>query len=122
MRASRSSDGNRVDVGCHHDLLKVHGRDIRAETGLQDFVGAVPLTLIFVADKGKMGDNTELRKSFYAGADSAFMAQNAYLYCASEGLATVVRAYLDPDELAAAMNVKPPREVTLAQSIGYPAK
>ena len=35
------------------------------------------------------------------------MAQNVYLYCASEDLATVIRAWLDRDALATALSKQP---------------
>jgi nitroreductase len=56
------------------------------------------------------------------GADTGFIAENVYLYCASEGLATVVRASIDRDALAKEMKLKPGQKIILAQSVGYPKK
>ena len=53
-------------------------------------------------------------------ADTGFISQNVYLYCASEGLATVVRALIDRDELAKVMKLRPDQKITLSQSVGLP--
>jgi nitroreductase len=43
-----------------------------------------------------------------------------YLFCASEGLATVVRESIDRPALARAMRLRPDQKITLAQTVGYP--
>ena len=70
-----------------HQLEPVLKEDIRAATGRQPFVGQAPLNLIYVADQAKMGRADDAM----AYADTGFISQNVYLFCASEGLATVVR-------------------------------
>ncbi|MDD5686715.1 MAG: nitroreductase family protein [Elusimicrobia bacterium] len=59
---------------------------------------------------------------FYSGADTAFISQNVYLYCASEGLTTVVRAFVDKPALEKAMKLRKDQKVTLSQTVGYPKK
>ena len=59
-------------------------------------------------------------KEFYSAADTGFISQNVYLYCASAGLATVVRAMIDRPALAKAMNLRPEQKIILAQTVGYP--
>ena len=54
-------------------------------------------------------------------ANTGFIAQNVYLFCASESLATVVRAMVDRDKLAAAMALPDNSMITLVQTVGYPA-
>jgi len=44
------------------------------------------------------------------------------LYCAAEGLATVVRGSVDREALAQALELLPEQRVVLAQSVGYPAR
>jgi hypothetical protein len=100
-------------------LVKAISGDIRAKAGKQDFVATAPLTLVFVADFTKMAGTDDQQKEVTANTDAAFISQNAYLYCASENLATGVRAYIDKDELHKAMNLKPEQHITLAQSVGY---
>ena len=102
-----------------HSLKPVLPDDIRALTGKQDFVGKAPVNLVFVADFSRMGDASDDQKKMYSAADAGFIAQNVYLYCASEGLGTVVRGYLDREELAKAMKLGPERYVTFAQTVGH---
>ena len=103
-------------------LQPVLSEDIRSLTGLQSYVQEVPVNLIYVADQAKMGERTSEEKVFYSAADTGFIGQNVYLYCASEGLATVVRGLIDRPALEKAMRLRPEQKVTLAQSVGYPKK
>ena len=105
-----------------HALIPVLAKDIRAVTGRQDFAAVAPVNLVFVADYSRMGDMPEEAKKFYAATDTGFISQNVYLYCASAGLATVVRGLVDREALAKAMELGPDRHVVLAQTVGYPAK
>jgi nitroreductase len=59
-------------------------------------------------------------RTFYLAADAGFIAQNVYLFCASEGLACVVRGLIDRKALAAAMRLRPDQRIVLAQTVGYP--
>ena len=103
-----------------HDLEKVSGDDIRAMTGGQDFVAGAPVNLVFVADYTRMTRGSEADKDFYSAADTGFISQNVYLYCASEGLATVVRGWVDREALAKAMGLGEDQKIILAQTVGYP--
>ena len=86
-------------------------------------VPQAPVQLIYVADFARMGHATsEADKHFYAPADTGFISQNVYLYCASAGLATVVRESIDKLTLAAAMQLRPEQQIILAQSVGYPKR
>jgi SagB-type dehydrogenase family enzyme len=103
-----------------HNLTEILKEDIRDKTGKQEFVKTAPLTLVFVADYAKMAKADEKTKEGYAMADAAFISENVYLYCASEGLATGVRAWIDKDVLGKAMKLKPDQHVVLAQCVGFP--
>ena len=103
-----------------HTLEPVLPEDIRAFTGKQPFVKDAPVNLIYVADFSKMGQADEATKTFYSATDTGFISQNVYLYCASEGLATVVRGYLDKPELEKKMGLRPDQKVMLSQTVGYP--
>jgi nitroreductase len=105
-----------------HMLKPVLAGDLRALTGRQAYVKEAPVNLVYVADYSKMGQATPEQKEFYAGADTAFISQNVYLFCASEGLATGVRALIDRPTLAKEMKLRPDQRITLAQSVGYPPK
>jgi nitroreductase len=100
-------------------LTEILKEDIRAKTGNQDFVKTAPLTLVYVADYDKMAKSDEKTKDNYAWADAAFISENVYLYCASEGLVTGVRAWIDKDVLAKAMKLKPAQHIILAQCVGF---
>jgi SagB-type dehydrogenase family enzyme len=104
-----------------HALNPVLAKDIRAATGSQDFVKDVPVNLIYVADFSKITASDQ-DKVFYSAADTGFISQNVYLYCASEGLATVVRNLVDKPALAKTMNLKTEQRIILTQSVGYPKK
>ena len=103
-----------------HTLQPVLTQDIRALTGKQDFVKDAPINLVYVADFSKMGKAPDGRKEVNANADTGFISQNVYLFCASEGLATVVRGRVDKPALEKAMGLRPDQKVILAQTVGYP--
>jgi nitroreductase len=94
--------------------------DFRAQAGTQEWVREAPVNLVYIADGAKMGKGTEEQMAMIAGADTGFISQNAYLYCTSEGLATVVRASVDKPALAKALKLRPEQKIILAQTIGYP--
>jgi SagB-type dehydrogenase family enzyme len=101
-------------------LIKILGEDIREATGGQDFVKDAPVNIVYVADYLKMGDSSKENKDFYSAANTGFISQNAYLYCASEGLATVVRGWIDREKLHEVMKLKESQKIILAQTVGYP--
>ena len=102
-----------------HSLSVVLKEDIRGLTGKQDFVRDAPLNLVYVADFTRMDRSKEEDKKIYSAADAAFMAQNVYLWCASEGLGTVIRASIDKEPLAQKMKLKPENYVIFSQTVGY---
>ena len=95
-------------------------RDIRGFTGNQDFIDEAALDLVFVVDHSRAQLVQAEQREAYAYAAAGAMAQNVYLYCASQGLATVLRAWIDRDALSAAMELKVDQQVLLAQTVGYP--
>ncbi len=104
-----------------HTLIKVVAGDIRPLAGVQDFVATAPLNLVYVADLDRMSGASAEDKAFYSATDAGFIAQNVYLFCASSGLAVVVRGLVDRDVLAAALGLASHQRIILAQSVGYPA-
>jgi len=105
-----------------HALKQILAEDIRALAGRQAFVKDAPVNLIYVSDLSKMTRAAPEDKEFYAAAHTGFISQNVYLFCASEGLATVVRAMIDRPALAKAMGLRPDQKITLAQTVGYPRR
>ena len=95
--------------------------DIRAQTDRQPFVAVAPVTLIYVADYSKMGRRaSEQNKTFYSACDTGFIGQNAYLFCASEGLSTVVRGLVDRDPLKLIMGLRTDQHIMFCQTVGFP--
>jgi nitroreductase len=103
-----------------HVLLPHLRADIRAQTGLQDFVGTAPLNLVYVAHGERMRDISAEERRLYASVDAGFIGQNVYLFCASEGLATVFRGAVDYQKLGNALKLGAGQFVTFAQTVGYP--
>ncbi len=96
-------------------------KDIRAMTGTQDYVKDAPVVLIYVADYTKVNAG-DFDKQLLVGADTGLIAENVYLFCASEGLATVVRAAIDKDPLAKELKLRPDQKIIMDQCVGYPKK
>ncbi len=103
-------------------LKPVVSADHRGLAGVQPFTKEVPATLVYVSDYSKLGGVTDEMRTLYAGAHTGFISENAYLYCAAQGLATVVRAMVDRPALAKVMKLGPDQHITLVQSVGYPKK
>ena len=104
-----------------NSLDPILAQDVRATTGTQTFVATAPVNLVYVADLDRTrqaGSQTEL----FTAADAGFIGENVYLFCASEGLATVVRGSVDRAALAKIMKLGPNQKILLAQSVGYPKK
>jgi nitroreductase len=103
-----------------HQLVQLSSEDIRRLCGTQGFVAQAPLNLIYVADFSKLGDIDDEKKMFYAAADTGFISQNVYLFCAVFGLGTVVRSWIDRAQLAKTILLKEEQRIILAQTVGYP--
>lgn len=98
----------------NHQLIEVLKGDFREKTGSQDFVAKAALNLIYVSDLNKASSRE------YAFTSCGFVAQNVYLYCASEGLGSVVRGMFNKEELSKLLKLKPNQEVLLTQTVGWP--
>ena len=96
--------------------------DFRAATGTQSFVKDAAVNLVYVSNLSKTDSAASSEAEMYTAADVGFIAQNVYLYCASEGLATVVRGSIDKPALAKTLNLQPNQKIILAQSVGHPKK
>ena len=103
-------------------LHLVSATDVRRVTGYQDFVDTAPLDLVLVADHSRMKLVPAAQREAFAFAAAGAMAQNVYLYCASSGLAAVIRAWLDRDALAQAMGLTNDQQVLLSQTVGRPKR
>ena len=114
-------DGAYVYDAKTNTLKGVVKGDLRQLTGAQDFAGLAPLNLVYVADTTKMtGASTAEDQALYSGVDTGFISQNVYLFCASEGLATVVRGSVDRKVLAEKLMLPEQKKITFVQTVGYP--
>ncbi len=115
-----NATGAYVYDGAGHALKPLVSGDLRAVAATQDFAKVAPVTLVLVADTARMQGTSTPEPMAYA--DAAFVSQNVYLFCASEGLATGVRASVDRPALAKALRLKESQLVVFAQSVGFPKR
>ncbi len=103
-----------------HRLVPHLAGDVRAQTGVQDFVGTAPLDLVYVSDADHMSGVSPEDQRRFAAADTGFIGQNVYLYCASEGLSCVFRASFDQARLARTLKLAETQFIMFSQTVGYP--
>ena len=105
------------------DYRKMSGRGTAALR-----TGIAPLNIIYIADLSRydlgpdqpdpnIGD-PEVQKSYYF-TDTGFIAQNVYLFAASQGLASWFHN-CDKNTIARELKLKPDQRILFAQTIGYP--
>lgn len=104
----------------NHALLKMGNEDLRIYGGTQDFVKAAPVILVFVADFDRMTGATDEVRKFYSAIDVGYISQNVYLWCASEGLATIILGQVDKPKVHEVLKLKPAQQVILSQPVAYP--
>jgi nitroreductase len=112
-----------------HRLAPVAAGDFRAMAGRSSAVKA-PVNIFYVADltryvvgKGQPDrsiGNPEVQKSYYY-TDTGFIAQNVYLFAASQGLAAWFHN-CDRENTAREFKLRPEQRVLFAQTVGYPMK
>ena len=107
-----AANSNRLDL--------VVAEDIRAVSGAQSFLKDAPVTLVFVANLSKMGNGSNEDKKNTANIDVGYISQNVYLFCASEGMATVAVGSVDRAALGAKLKLRPDQMVILGQPVGFP--
>jgi len=105
-----------------HALLKMGNEDLRVYGGTQDFVKAAPVILVYVADFGRMNDTTDELRKFFSAVDVGYISQNVYLWCASEGLATIILGQVDKEKVREVLKLKPNQQVILSQPVAYPGQ
>ena len=105
-----------------HLLELISDDDLRSFCGKQDFVASAPLNLIYVADLTRSDQKDYSEEPLASYSNVGFIAQNVYLFCASEGLGTVVRGWVDKEILQEKLKLKPNQKIILAQTVGFPKK
>ncbi|MDR1496896.1 MAG: nitroreductase family protein [Puniceicoccales bacterium] len=93
--------------------------DIRSLAGKQAFAKYAPVTLLMVADFSRRGGaEPDAAARELQGVNAGLIAQNAGLFCASEGLIGGVRMSLPYAELSAALGLPKTHRIVLAYSVG----
>ena len=113
------ADGAYVYDAKGNALKPVAAGDLRKVTGSVAYVAEAPLNLVYVADFAKMGNGDENNKNSTANANAGLIAENVYLFCASEGLGAVVRGSVPKAELSKALNLRPDQRIVFAQTVGH---
>jgi SagB-type dehydrogenase family enzyme len=106
-----------------HQLKPVVKGDFRKAAGSQDFVPTAAVNLVYVYNPKEMKNPRmqipQEKRMVWIDVEVGCMVQNVYLYCASEGLASVVRGMIDQKKFGEVIKVKPD-QVIIAQTVGYP--
>jgi nitroreductase len=109
------------DVAKHELTLVVKG-DFRKESGMQDFVYIAPLNLVYVLNLKDWQDTSrpipEQKRDRWIAVELGCISQNVHLYCASEGLGTVIRGMIDENKFSEVIKVKP-ELILMAQTVAY---
>ncbi len=101
-------------------LVPVLSGDFRSLTYTQvDRFKDAPIHLVYISDLAKT-DVEEGTAMLFTAMDTGFIAQNVYLYCASEGLSNGFRVSIDKEKLGQAMKLRPTQRIMGAQSVGLP--
>jgi nitroreductase len=111
-----------------HRLKPVVAGDLRARSG-RGAARTAPVNIFYVADLTRYDEgpgqpdrnigNPEIQKSYYYVA-TGLIAQNVYLFCASQGLAAWFHN-CDKENTAKELKLHPKQRVLFAQTVGYPA-
>ena len=104
----------------NNTLDPVVSKDIRSTANESPAVLSAPVLLIYVADYSRMPKFPQETRDFFSATDTGFISQNVYLFCASEGLATVVMGSFNRERLTKEMNLKKEQKIILIQPVGYP--
>lgn len=106
-----------------HQLGLIAKGDFRKLAGTQDFVYIAPVNLVYVLNfKGWQNARSQVsdeKRTLWVHCEVGFLAQNVYLYCASEGLGSTVRGIIDQKKFGELIKVRP-EQVVLAQTVGHP--
>ncbi|MDZ4199351.1 MAG: nitroreductase family protein [Kiritimatiellia bacterium] len=103
-----------------HQLEQISPDDLRSRINAQPFTATAPVCLIYVADTDRMKGAGDEQRTLYSAADTGFISQNVYLFCASRGLHTVVLGSIDRKTISELLNLKDSQKIILAQPVGFP--
>jgi len=124
-----TADGLFLYDAPQHVLKVISKEDVRAISGLegpatgpmkQDFAKTAPVSLVYVADMAKtkgMKWNGEDAGTVWSYTNAGTIAENVYLFCASEGLACILRAMVDAAKITEVFKLRPDQKVLLTSTI-----
>lgn len=106
-----------------HRLLPVASGDHRPISGTQDFVNTAPLNLVLVADMSKTkksAEDSDADVLSWVSIEAGAISQNIALYCAANGLNSVVRAGVQRPAFAKLAGLPANSRIILGQTVGFP--
>jgi nitroreductase len=105
-----------------HELTPIVKGDFRKQSGMQDFVYIAPVNLVYVLNLKNWQNMSrpipEQKRDRWINIELGCIAQNVHIYCASEGLGTVIRGMIDEKKFSEVIKVKP-EQILLAQTVGH---
>jgi hypothetical protein len=124
-------DGLYVYEPVPHQLTPIKGGDFR-RLAIYEYAaertGRAPVNIFFIVDLSRYDQGPgqpdpwirvpEVQKSYYY-TDTGFIAQNIFLFAASEGLASWFHN-CDKERINTEFNLRPSQRVLFAQTVGYP--
>jgi len=105
----------------NHQLIKILEKDIRENIGKQKMMRSAPVGLIYVSDYSKLKTfqfKKDENKWFTSTADTAFISQNVYLYCAAANLSTAIIGLVDRNKLHKILELTENEKIIYTQVIG----
>jgi nitroreductase len=120
-------DGVYLYEAAPHRLAPVLAGDLRARAG-RGAAASAPVNIFYVVDLSRYDTgssqpdrnigNPEVQKSYYY-LDTGLIAQNVYLFAASQGLAAWFHN-CDKETTSKQFNLRPDQRLLFAQTVGYP--
>jgi hypothetical protein len=120
-------DGMYLYEAAPHQLTPISAGDYRMLSG-RGTAGTAPVNIFYIADLSRydLGPDQpdphigepEVQKSYYY-TDTGFIAQNVYLFAASQGLVTWFHN-CNKERIATELDLHPNQRVLFAQTVGYP--
>ena len=105
-----------------HLLEIISDEDFRSICGEQAYVATAAINLVYVSDLSRTDQKDLNAEPLSSYSNVGFIAQNVYLFCASEGLGAVIRGWINKEALQAKLQLKPNQKIILSQSVGFPKK
>lgn len=114
------ADGSYLYEPARHALQPVAEGDQRLwVAGTQDFMVNAPVFLVFVSDITRFSGGDEGVRIRMGAYDVGIVSQNVNLFCASVGLVTVPRAYMDIERLREVFRLRDSQYPMMNNPVGY---